>query len=130
MSLDAMSILIIIGYLLAIIITGGLVGRRLDLDGFLVNSRSTPGFLLVASMVSTNVGAATVIAVAAESYKTGISFGLTASGAVVGSLIVMAIVAPKLKTYGDTHSSTTIGEVFGSIYSRGAQVVSGSLVFA
>src|SRR3989344_6053135 len=94
---------IILIYLLVILLVGYFRGRNEHLLDFTVNRRRTSTLLLTTSRLSTAIGVGSFLGVAAESYRTGISFGISTFFAIVFSFAVMIWIGPKIKRFGDTH---------------------------
>lgn len=109
---------IIIGYLLVMLIIGFVVGKRENLEGYLVNNRRTKTVLLIFTIVSTSVGMGVFLGISSEAYKTGISYGLTVMIASVLSLLLVAYFAPRIKHFGDKHKAHTLGDWFAVRYSN------------
>ena len=108
---------IIIGYLLIMLIVGFLVGKRENIEGYLVNNRKTKTILLIFTIVSTSVGMGVFLGISSEAYKNGISYGLTMMIASVLSLLLVAYFAPRIKQFGDKHKAHTLGDWFAVRYS-------------
>jgi len=66
--------IIIIAYLATMLLIGFLVGRRETVEDYLVNSRRTKPYLMIFTIISTNVGMGTLIGISSASYSTGISY--------------------------------------------------------
>lgn len=110
--------IIVVIYLIVMLTVGFLVGRKEDLEGFLVNNRKTKTMLLIFTIVSTAVGMGALIGISSAAYETGISYGLSAILAGFLGLLFVALFAPKIKRFGDEHKAHTIGDWFGIKYSN------------
>jgi Na+/proline symporter len=122
--LDLFVILVYLAVVLAVVI---IVGRRENLEGFLVNNRKTRTALLVASSASTWIGAGALIGVAGAAYATGISFGVSSLVLSVSGLVLLAIIGPRIKAFGDKYKAHTIGDFFGTRFSRKARLLVSAL---
>jgi solute:Na+ symporter, SSS family len=121
--------LIIVGiYLLVMLTVGFFVGRKEDLEGFLVNNRKTKTALLIFTIVSTSVGMGALIGISSAAYQTGISYGLSAILAGFFGLLFVALFASKIKKFGDEHKAHTIGDWFGIRYSNKNRLLVGIVV--
>ena len=125
--LSTIDIVIIVGYLVAMLILGFVLGRKETADGFFVNSRKTRTFLLIFTALSTSVGAGTVIGVAGAAYNTGISFGLSFALISILAWLFIAWLAPVIKRWGDKLQAYTFGDFLRARFSKRTQVV-GSVV--
>jgi len=122
---------IIILYLLALFAFGILIGRKEGLEDFLINNRKTKLFFLIFTIVSTNVGAGIIIGTAAASYETGISFGISLIISEIAAFLLIALLAPRIKRFGDKHKAHTLAEFFGVRYSNSNKLlVAGIIVIA
>lgn len=109
---------IVVVYLLGLVIFGYLIGKKENLEEFFVNKRKTKLLLLIFATISSSVGAGTIIGTAVVSYESGIGVGiLFAIATMVGSLVV-GILAPKIKKFGDRHRAYTLGDFFAHRYSK------------
>ncbi|HII15419.1 MAG TPA: sodium:solute symporter family protein [Nanoarchaeota archaeon] len=99
------------------LIVGFLVGKRENIEGYLVNNRKTKTILLIFTIVSTSVGMGVFLGISSEAYKNGISYGLTMMIASVLSLLLVAYFAPRIKQFGDKHKAHTLGDWFAVRYS-------------
>ena len=116
--ISLIDLLIISVYLFIILIIGFLVGKKENLEGYLVNNRKTKSILLVFTIVSTTVGMGVFLAISSASYKNGISYGLTVMLASVLSMFLVAYFAPKIKRFGDKYKAHTLGDWFAVKYGK------------
>lgn len=110
-------LLIIFAYLVAMLAIGAIVSKKETLNGFLVGDRKVRTSFLIFSVVSTNVGAGSIVALSAAAYDTGISYALTAAIGILTGWLLVALFAPKIKNFGDESRAHTLGDFFGSKYS-------------
>ena len=107
------------------------ISRKETVEDFFVNNRNTRTIFLVFSIVSTSVGAGAVIGTAGAAYKTGLSFGISTIITVISGLVLLALTAPKIKSFGDKYKAYTIGDFFGIRFSnRSRMLVSGLTIIA
>ncbi|HLD83582.1 MAG TPA: sodium:solute symporter family protein [archaeon] len=97
---------------------GFVASRRQTLEGYFVNDRKTKMLMILSSTVSTQVGAAVVIGTVGVTYQYGIGFGIAASIAVILGWIIVALVAGKIKAFGDRSGAFTIGDFYEHRYSK------------
>ena len=90
-----MSIIII--YLVVMLIIGLVVGKRENLEGYLVNNRKTKTLLLIFTIVSTGIGMGTFLGISSAAYQTGISYGITIILASILAVFLIALFAPQIK---------------------------------
>jgi Na+/proline symporter len=86
--------------------------RNESLETYFINKRKTSLWLMVFSTISTIVGAAATIAVVSEVYNSGISYGLALILAFTVGVLVLGIVATRIKRVGDKYSAHSIADVF------------------
>jgi solute:Na+ symporter, SSS family len=111
-------LLVIVVYLLFVVGVVSWIGAKINLEGFLVNSRKTPSFLLIFSVVSSTLGAGAIVGVAGAAYSTGISFGISTIVTVIVGFLLLAWIAPRIKEFGDKHNAYTIADFFAVRYSQ------------
>ena len=109
---------IIVLYLLGLAYVGCWLLRKGSLEEFLVNGRKTKFFLLIFTIISSNVGIGTFLGFSSTAFETGISYGLSGFLGVFIGWIVVAKFAPRIKKFGDEHKAHTIGDFFGIRYSK------------
>ena len=102
--------------------------NRLEVSGFLNNNQSTGLLTLVFSIVSTNVGSGFFLAVAAEGYQTGISFGISMVIVSCVTSVTIALMAGKVKSFTDPQKISTISELLSVRYSSRSVSLVASLV--
>lgn len=126
--MSSIDVAIVAVYLAALFLWAIVIGMRETADDFLVFSRKAPFWLVVFSVISTWVGVGTTVATAASGYETGISLGFTAAlGGTLGALSA-AMIAPRLKQFGDAYGAHTIGDFFGARFSKQCQLASSLLI--
>lgn len=126
--MPTISLLIVVGYLLLVGIFAVICLRSDDLDAYFINSRETPWYILLFTVVSTNVGAGTATGVAAAAYNTGIGFAVFGAANVFFGYILVAIFGPTIREFGNQYSAHTLAEFFGVYYSPSAQVVTSLVI--
>ncbi|MEX1027417.1 MAG: sodium:solute symporter family protein [Candidatus Paceibacterota bacterium] len=131
MTLSPIDLGIIIVYLVGILLFGWWLSRKESADDYFVNGRKTPVWLLLFTLISTAIGAGTLIGTAGETYKTGLSFALTVVIFFSSSWVLMAILAPRIKRWADTNQAYTLGDFLAYRFSeRTRLLVSGIIVLA
>ena len=104
--------LIIVGlYIIFVFIVAIKKTKNKDQDTILVNNRSTNLFLLTSSIISTNIGAGFFLSVAAESFNTGISFGVSMIFVSTISSLTFVILSSKIKKIAEGQNFRTIPEL-------------------
>jgi Na+/proline symporter len=127
-NMNSIDTYIIIAYMVVVIGVGILAGLKQDFESYWVNRRKTSTFLLIFSIVSTQVGAGAIVGLASAAYSSGIGYGLVALVSTVGGLLLVAVFAPKIKQFGDAHKAVTLSEFFGVRYGRTTEILAGIAV--
>jgi len=122
--------LVIIGfYILSIFIFLFIEAKRkTSVDEFLVSGRRVKSSLLIFSVISTNVGMATIVGTASAAYTTGISFPILAITGSLAGFIFFSWLAPKIKEFGDKYNAYTLGDFFEIRYSSTSRILVGSII--
>lgn len=106
----------------------GFRARKTDsYNEFWLNDRNTKLGDLIFTIVSTQVGAGTVLGIAASTYTSGTGFGLVALISTISGFITLAFLAPWIKKRVSTGDIVTlpefIGLQFGKIGEIGAAII-------
>jgi|GEM_PF-3619988 Na+/proline symporter len=103
-------------------------GFRASAGSFWMNYRATPLWMLAMSCAATQVGAGAIIGLASATVQSGTGFALVSLLSTIGGFLVMAMIGPELKAFGDAAQATTIGDFLGARLGRGSQVSGGLVV--
>lgn len=79
------------------------------------------------STVATVVGAGATVSVVAEVYNTGISYGIAWPVSFLVGMIILGILAKKIKEIGDRFGAHTIVDFLGKRYDRKTKILTGFL---
>ena len=110
------TLITILVYFVLMLLVAWYFSRKESLDTYFLNKRKTSLWLMVFSTVATLVGATATISVVSEVYNSGISFGLALILAFVVGMIVLGLVAKKIKSVGDKYKAYSIADVFYKKY--------------
>lgn len=114
----------IVGIFFVVVFLVGVIDRKkVNLEAYWVNNRKTNKFTLVATSLSTYIGAASILTSAAVAYAGG-GFILFA---VAGSFFIYMLIfakffSPKIKEFGDNTHAYTIPDFFATRYSNKVRV--------
>lgn len=90
-------------------------------DEFWLNNRKTGLVALVATLVSTQVGAGTVMGIASSTLQTGTGYGVLVLFSTVLGFVLVALCAPKIRAYADAQGIVTLPEFIGARFGVGAE---------
>lgn len=110
-------------FFVATILVGLSDVKNVTLEVYWVNGRNTRRFALLASTLSTFIGAGSIFGLAGTTFS---GAGLLAL-AIPASFLIYFVVfgaffAPKIKAYGDTHRAFTLPDFLESTYSRRVRI--------
>jgi len=114
----SITIITILVYLAAMFGIAWYVSRHEGIEAYFLNTKSTGLWFMTFSTVATVVGAGATIAVVAEVYDTGISYGLALVVSFVVGMILFGILSPKIKELGDKYEARSIVDFFGSRFGQ------------
>src|SRR3989338_2276080 len=114
---------ILFAYLLIILIIGVYSSKREHLEGYLANNRKTKLYLLTFSNIATFIGAGAVVTVASTAYTSGISYAIVVLISLVIACILYALIAPKIKRFGDSARAYTVGHFLEHRYGKSNKYV-------
>jgi Na+/proline symporter len=123
--MTALDLLVIVAYLLAVVAVNRHWADRVDFSGWLT-SRNTIGWrLLIFTVVSTNVGAGTIIGTAGSTMHSGIGLGLTYGVGVMIGFWVMAAISTRVRSIEPAGERSSFSEFFRRRYSPSVGVAVG-----
>ena len=126
--LSPIDIVIVFLWLVVIFAIGMIAGLKENVEGFWINNRKTNLLPLVLTIVSTQVGAGTIVGITSSTFSSGTGFGLVAVVSTVTGFIAIAFIAPWLKRFGDKYQALTLPEIFKVRYGRQAQVIASLII--
>jgi len=124
--MDTTAIILII-YLALMFFIAWYFSRKESLEAYFVNQRKTNLWLLTFSTVATVVGAGATVAIVAEVYNTGISYGLALPISFIAGMFILGLLAKKIKEIGDKYNAHTIVDFFEKRFGRKNQILAGWL---
>ena len=98
--------------------------RNETLEGYFINKKKTGLWLLTMASFATMIGAGSTVAIISESYRTGISYGITFPLAIVFGAVVLIILSKKIKLAADKYDAFTIVEYFEKKYDKKNKILS------
>ena len=101
--------------------------RKESLKGYFLNNKKTSLWLMTFSTVATIVGAGGVVAIVSEVYNSGISYGLALPISFVAGMLILGIMAKKIKAIGDEYDAHTIVDFFAKRFDRKNKILTGIL---
>jgi len=106
------TLIVLITYLLFTFLIAWIFSRKESIEGYFLNKKKTSLWLMMFSSVATIVGAGATVAIVSEVYNSGISYGLALPISLVAGVIILGIVAKKIKQVGDKYNAYTIVDFF------------------
>ncbi|MBN2052087.1 sodium:solute symporter family protein [Candidatus Woesearchaeota archaeon] len=106
------TLIVLITYLVFMFLIALYFSRKESLEAYFLNKKKTSLWLMTFSNVATVVGAGATVAIVAEVYNTGISYGLILPVSFVIGMIIMGIVSTKIKKAGDKYKAYSIVDFF------------------
>ncbi len=120
--------IIVVVYLVVILAFGWWLSRRQSADVYFVNNRQTPLWLLLFTLISTSIGAGTIIGTVGETYETGISFTLTTVIFFSLSYGLMAWLAPRIRRWADKTRAYTLGDFLAYRFSKRTRILGSGVI--
>jgi len=122
-----LTLVVLIIYLLIMFFIAWFFSRKESLEAYFLNKRKTSLWLMTFSTVATVVGAGATVAIVSETYNSGISYGFAVPFALVVGMIILGIVAKKIKTIGDNYNANTIVDFFHQRFDVKNKILTGVL---
>jgi len=121
---------LILGYAAALTALGVWVGRRVRLPGdFFVAGRRLTWPLLLATVLSSNIGAGALVTATGLAYHQGVSAWWWNGGAGLASLVLAFVIGPRLWRLAASRDYFTIGDFLEDRYGRAVRAIVTSLVW-
>lgn len=121
------TLLVLLLYLAVMFFIAWYFSRKESLEAYFVNQRKTNIWFMTLSTVATVIGAGATVAIVAEVYNTGISYGLALPVSFVAGMFILGVLAWKIKEIGDKYNARTIVDFFEKRFDRKNQVLTGWL---
>jgi Na+/proline symporter len=115
--MTALDLGVIAAYLLAVVAVNRHWADRVDVSGWLTSKNTIGPAFLVFTVVSTNVGAGTIIGTAGATMHSGIGLGLTYGVGVMIGFWIMAAVSSRVRAIGSSGDRSSFSEFFRQRYS-------------
>ena len=127
--MQIIDLIIIAVFLIITFILGIKERKKITIDDYWVNNRRTNKFVLIATIVSTFIGAGAILGAAGITFSGG---GL-AMFLIVGSsffyfLIFSKFLAPKIKEFGDSYQAYSLPDFFAHRYSNKVRIMGAIIV--
>lgn len=124
--MDTTAIVLII-YLVTMFFVAWYFSRKQSTETYFVNQRKTSLWFMTFSTTTTVVGAGAVVAIVSEVYNTGISYGLALPISLMVGMLVLGLMAKKIKEIGDQYNAHTIVDFFEKRFGRKNKILAGWL---
>lgn len=112
------TLIILLVYLVVMFGVAWYFSRRESLEGYFINNKRTGLWLLTMASFATMIGAGSTVAIVSESYRTGISYGITFPLAIILGSIVLIVLSKKIKKAADEYDAYTVVEYFEKRFDR------------
>jgi SSS family solute:Na+ symporter len=113
---------------IAILGIGISAGLRSSALSFWINNRQTHLFLLISTIVATQVGGGTIFGIASSTRLAGTGYGLVATISIVLGFIIISFMAKRIFAVVGRREAFTMPEIIGIRHGRTAQMVAGFVV--
>lgn len=114
--------------LLVITAVIGILPRVKTASDFWLNDRRTPLWLLVFTIVSTQIGGGTVLGIAGSTAKEGLGFGVVALVSTVTGFLAVAFLAPRIARLAEGRDIYTLPEFLGTYLGDRLRLVASLIV--
>ncbi len=121
------TLFVLIIYLAILFFIAWFFSRKVSLEEYFLNKKKTGLWLMTFSTTATVVGAGATVAIVSEVYNSGISYGLALPISFTIGMIILAIVARKIKIIGDKYEAHTIVDFFHKRFDAKNKILTGVL---
>ncbi|MCK4386629.1 MAG: hypothetical protein KAV41_00895, partial [Candidatus Pacebacteria bacterium] len=112
------TIIVLIAYLVLTFGIAWFFSRKESLEGYFLNKKKTGLWFLTISNIATLIGAGATVAIVAEVYNSGISFGIALLTSFVFGVILFWFLAGKIKEANAKYGIYTMVDYFGARYDK------------
>lgn len=112
------TIIVLIAYLVLTFGIAWFFSRKESLEGYFLNKKKTGLWFLTISNIATLIGAGATVAIVAEVYNSGISYGIVLVTSAVSGMIIFWFLAGKIKEVSKKYDIYTIVDYFGVRYDK------------
>lgn len=121
------TLIIILIYLALMFGIAWFFSRKGSLSAYFLNNKKTSLWLMTFSTVATIVGAGATVAIISEVYNSGISYGLALPISFIAGMVILGVMAKKIKTIGDEYDAHTIVDFFAKRFDEKNRILTGIL---
>lgn len=121
--MQTIDLIIIFTYLAGLFGFAIYIGRKSDLENYLVAGRNFKTIFLVFTMLSTMVGFSTVLATSSAAFSSGISLPIAGLIIILLGYVLVWIFTKKIKRFGDKYKAHTTGDFLAYRYSNRVRVI-------
>jgi len=121
------ALIVLIGYLVLMFLIAWFFSRRESLSAYFLNKKKTSLWLMTFSTVATVIGAGATVAIVSEVYNSGISYGLALPISFLIGMLILGVVAKKIKSIGDEYGAYTIVDFFHKRFDNKNRILTGLL---
>lgn len=121
------TLIILLSYLVLMLLIAYCFSRKSSLNEYFLNNKKTSLWFMTFSTIATVVGAGGTVAIVSEVYNSGISYGLALPISFITGMIILGVMAKKIKAIGDKYDAHTIVDFFAKRFDTKNQILTGIL---
>ena len=126
--MTALDLVVIAAYLIAVVAVNRHWAGRIDFSGWLTSKNTIGLGFLIFTVVSTNVGAGTIVGTAGATLHSGIGLGLTYGVGVMIGFWIMAAVTGRVRSIAPAGDRSSFSEFFRRRYSPSVGMAVGAAI--
>ncbi len=119
------ALITLILYFALMLLVAWYFSRKEALETYFLNNKKTSLWLMTFSTAATIIGAGAVVSVVSETYNSGISYGIVLPISFVFGLIILGLMAKKIKAVGDKYEAYTLVDFFHKRFDLKNKILSG-----
>ncbi|NOQ55404.1 MAG: hypothetical protein GQ477_01215 [Nanohaloarchaea archaeon] len=120
-------LLILIVYLALMFGIAWYFSRDESLDSYFLNKKKTRLWMMTFSNAATVMGAGAVVGIVGEVYNSGISYGLSLPISFIAGMIILGLMAKKIKEIGNEYGAYTIVDFFEKRFDKKNKILTSVL---
>lgn len=127
--MSLVDLLIVAFFFIAVFLIGIIERKKITIDDYWVNSRKTNKFVLVATTLSTFIGAAAILGLAGVAYSgAGLATFMFVLSFVFYAWVFAKFFAPKIKEFGDKHQAYSALDFLEFKYSKKVRLIAALII--
>ncbi|MBD3252613.1 hypothetical protein GF386_02690 [Candidatus Pacearchaeota archaeon] len=117
------TLIILIIYLVLMFFIAWYFSRKEGIEAYFVNKKKTGLWMMALASVSSMIGAGATVAIASETYNSGISYGLAIPISLATGAVLLGLIAGRIKKIGEKYEAYTLVDFFEKRFDKKNKII-------